>query len=200
MIFKPDGNSAGKRFAAFFFGGAGSSNPHFCFPSAYRNTISKGCIVYYDGTDTAGDGTTTATVLAQAIFREGVKTVAAGASPTALKRGIEKAVEAMRRGAYDFIAKPFNPGHIEVVVRKALERAEQDEKDRRPHADLGIARQEADATAEISVPPKAVMISSGPLRKPRVMAIKLESIRLIKKVKPSSTGTPVAEFLVFSIA
>src|SRR6202521_4153930 len=43
--------------------------------------------------DVAGDGPTTATVLAQAIFREGVKTVAAGASPTALKRGIEKAVE-----------------------------------------------------------------------------------------------------------
>src|SRR5271167_2376636 len=44
--------------------------------------------------DVAGDGTTTATVLAQAIFREGVKTVPARASPTALKRGIEKAVEA----------------------------------------------------------------------------------------------------------
>jgi chaperonin GroEL len=43
--------------------------------------------------DIAGDGTTTATVLAQAIFREGVKTVAAGASPMALKRGIEKSVE-----------------------------------------------------------------------------------------------------------
>jgi chaperonin GroEL len=43
--------------------------------------------------DTAGDGTTTATVLAQAIFREGVKAVAAGANPMALKRGIEKAVE-----------------------------------------------------------------------------------------------------------
>src|SRR5216117_352179 len=43
--------------------------------------------------DVAGDGTTTATVLAQAIFREGVKTVAAGANPMALKRGIEKAVE-----------------------------------------------------------------------------------------------------------
>ncbi len=43
--------------------------------------------------DVAGDGTTTATVLAQAIFREGVRTVAAGASPTALKRGIEQAVE-----------------------------------------------------------------------------------------------------------
>src|SRR5256712_249721 len=43
--------------------------------------------------DIAGDGTTTATVLAQAIYREGVKTVAAGANPMALKRGIEKAVE-----------------------------------------------------------------------------------------------------------
>jgi chaperonin GroEL len=41
----------------------------------------------------AGDGTTTATVLAQAIFREGVRTVAAGASPMALKRGIDRAVE-----------------------------------------------------------------------------------------------------------
>jgi chaperonin GroEL len=43
--------------------------------------------------DIAGDGTTTATVLAQAIFREGVKTVAAGANPMALKRGIDKSVQ-----------------------------------------------------------------------------------------------------------
>jgi chaperonin GroEL len=43
--------------------------------------------------DVAGDGTTTATILAQAIFREGVKAVAAGANPMALKRGIEKAVD-----------------------------------------------------------------------------------------------------------
>jgi chaperonin GroEL len=43
--------------------------------------------------DVAGDGTTTATVLAQSIFKEGVKTVAAGANPMALKRGIDKAVE-----------------------------------------------------------------------------------------------------------
>jgi chaperonin GroEL len=42
--------------------------------------------------DVAGDGTTTATILAQAIFREGVKAVAAGANPMALKRGIDKAV------------------------------------------------------------------------------------------------------------
>src|SRR5438874_12400232 len=43
--------------------------------------------------DIAGDGTTTATVLAQAIFREGLKSVTAGANPMSLKRGIDKAVE-----------------------------------------------------------------------------------------------------------
>src|SRR5215472_12729748 len=45
--------------------------------------------------DIAGDGTTTATILAQSIFREGVKAVAAGANPMALKRGIERAVDAV---------------------------------------------------------------------------------------------------------
>src|SRR5246127_182811 len=45
--------------------------------------------------DVAGDGTTTATVLAQAIYREGSKNVTAGANPMALKRGIEKAVVAV---------------------------------------------------------------------------------------------------------
>src|SRR4026208_342380 len=45
--------------------------------------------------DVAGDGTTTATVLAQAIVREGLKNVAAGANPMALKRGIEKTVDAV---------------------------------------------------------------------------------------------------------
>ncbi len=44
--------------------------------------------------DVAGDGTTTATVLAQAIFREGIKSVAAGANPMALKRGVDQAIEA----------------------------------------------------------------------------------------------------------
>ena len=47
--------------------------------------------------DVAGDGTTTATVLAQAIVREGLKNVAAGANPMGLKRGIETAVEPGRR-------------------------------------------------------------------------------------------------------
>src|SRR5213082_1486695 len=45
--------------------------------------------------DVAGDGTTTATVLAQAIYREGARNVTAGANPMAIKRGIEKAVTAM---------------------------------------------------------------------------------------------------------
>src|SRR6266849_3600804 len=45
--------------------------------------------------DIAGDGTTTATVLAQAIFREGLRNVTAGANPMALKRGIEAAVDAV---------------------------------------------------------------------------------------------------------
>src|SRR5512133_4083200 len=45
--------------------------------------------------DLAGDGTTTATVLAQAILREGAKNVAAGANPMGIKRGVEKAVEAV---------------------------------------------------------------------------------------------------------
>nr|CAB65482.1 chaperonin-60 [Thermus thermophilus HB27] len=63
--------------------------------------------------DVAGDGTTTATVLAQAIVREGLKNVAAGANPLALKRGIEKAVEA----AVEKIKAPAIP----VEDRKAIE-------------------------------------------------------------------------------
>jgi len=47
--------------------------------------------------DIAGDGTTTATVLAQAIYREGVKLVAAGRNPMAIKRGVDKAVEAVAK-------------------------------------------------------------------------------------------------------
>jgi chaperonin GroEL len=51
--------------------------------------------------DVAGDGTTTATVLAQALVREGLRNVAAGANPIALKRGIEKAVEAVTAALLD---------------------------------------------------------------------------------------------------
>src|SRR3974390_1076341 len=76
--------------------------------------------------DVAGDGTTTATVLAQAIFREGVKTVAAGANPTALKRGIDKAVSTIvgsrdkdgkftETGALGKLSKPVDEGSVAQV-------------------------------------------------------------------------------------
>ena len=76
--------------------------------------------------DVAGDGTTTATVLAQAIFREGVKTVAAGANPMALKRGIEKAVSVIAgevdrktgergKGELDKFSKPVSGDMIGQV-------------------------------------------------------------------------------------
>src|ERR1700743_3405340 len=57
--------------------------------------------------DIAGDGTTTATILAQAIFREGVKSVAAGANPMAVKRGIDKAVE-IATGEVKKMSKPVS--------------------------------------------------------------------------------------------
>ncbi|MEY2413499.1 MAG: chaperonin GroEL [Acidobacteriaceae bacterium] len=76
--------------------------------------------------DVAGDGTTTATVLAQAIFREGVKTVAAGANPMALKRGIEKAIGVIAgeidkktgergKGELDKLSKPVTGDMIAQV-------------------------------------------------------------------------------------
>ena len=75
--------------------------------------------------DVAGDGTTTATVLAQAIYREGVKTVAAGANPMALKRGIEKAIAVVNgkldkegnrgKGALDEFSKPVTGEMIAQV-------------------------------------------------------------------------------------
>ena len=76
--------------------------------------------------DVAGDGTTTATVLAQSIFREGVKTVAAGANPMALRRGIEKAVAAIigtrdkegkwiEGGALGKLSMPVNEGTVAQV-------------------------------------------------------------------------------------
>ena len=60
--------------------------------------------------DVAGDGTTTATVLAQAIFRDGAKTVAAGADPMAVKRGIELAVRAIC--GHDETGKDDNKKHV----------------------------------------------------------------------------------------
>ncbi len=76
--------------------------------------------------DVAGDGTTTATVLAQAIYREGVKTVAAGANPMAMKRGIEKAINVVcgaidpktgerAKGELDKLSKPVQGDMIAQV-------------------------------------------------------------------------------------
>ena len=75
--------------------------------------------------DVAGDGTTTATVLAQAIYREGVKTVAAGANPMALKRGIEQAINLVagkvnkdgerEKGDLDKLSKPVSGEMIAQV-------------------------------------------------------------------------------------
>src|SRR5512144_867289 len=64
--------------------------------------------------DIAGDGTTTATILAQCIYREGVKSVAAGANPMALKRGIEKAVEIVVEAVKKF-SKPVSGDMIAQV-------------------------------------------------------------------------------------
>src|SRR5690554_1347743 len=55
--------------------------------------------------DVAGDGTTTATLLAQAIIREGLKNVAAGANPMIIKRGIQRAVDAAVEGIKDISQK-----------------------------------------------------------------------------------------------
>src|SRR5499425_753117 len=66
--------------------------------------------------DVAGDGTTTATVLAQAIFREGAKTVAAGANPMAVKRGIELAVRAVC--GYDETQKDGSKKHAKGELDK----------------------------------------------------------------------------------
>src|SRR5262245_51423113 len=73
--------------------------------------------------DMAGDGTTTATVLAQAIIREGSKNVAAGANPMALKRGIEKATDAL----VDEIKKLSRPVSGNMVAQVGIISANSDE-------------------------------------------------------------------------
>jgi len=66
--------------------------------------------------DAAGDGTTTATVLAQAIFTEGLKSVTAGVNPMALKRGIEKAVEAIVANLHDISVETSGKKEIAQVA------------------------------------------------------------------------------------
>src|SRR5512133_2112279 len=66
--------------------------------------------------DVAGDGTTTATVLAQAMIAEGIKNITAGANPLAIRRGIEKGVEAIVEEIRTKIAKPVAGDGIEQVA------------------------------------------------------------------------------------
>ena len=77
--------------------------------------------------DTAGDGTTTATVLAESIFREGMKNVTAGANPMALKRGIEKAVEKVV-DELKRIAKPIDSKDKKQVTQVASIAANNDQE------------------------------------------------------------------------
>jgi chaperonin GroEL len=74
--------------------------------------------------DIAGDGTTTATVLAQAIYAEGVKNVAAGANPISLKKGIERAVEVVVAELTKRISKPVSGDEIEHVASISANDAE----------------------------------------------------------------------------
>ena len=90
--------------------------------------------------DVAGDGTTTATVLAQAIFREGVKTVAAGANPMALKRGIELAVRVVC--GYDEPQKDGSKKHF----KGELEKLSKDVKEGSMIAQVGTISANNDAT------------------------------------------------------
>jgi len=75
--------------------------------------------------DLAGDGTTTATVLAQAIFREGLKSVTAGVNPMSLKRGIDKAVEAVVEDLKK-ISVANNDEEIGKIIADAMEKVGKD--------------------------------------------------------------------------
>lgn len=66
--------------------------------------------------DTAGDGTTTATVLAQAIIQEGIKNITAGANPLAVRKGIEKGVELIVKELKDNISQPVDDEGIKRVA------------------------------------------------------------------------------------
>jgi len=74
--------------------------------------------------DVAGDGTTTATVLAQAMIQEGLRNVTAGTNPQALRRGIEKGVEAIVKEIKEKIATPIKGDEIEKVASISANDAE----------------------------------------------------------------------------
>ena len=92
--------------------------------------------------DVAGDGTTTATILAQAIFREGVKAVTAGANPMAIKRGIDKAVEV----AVEEIKKLSKPVSGDMIAQVGThfrqQRLHHRQHHRRSHEEGGQGRRD----------------------------------------------------------
>ena len=78
-------------------------------PDPFENMGAKLVNVVASKTsDVAGDGTTTATILARAIFREGLRNITSGANPTAVRRGIEKAVEAAVAMLHEKISRPVS--------------------------------------------------------------------------------------------
>jgi chaperonin GroEL len=79
-------------------------------PDPFENMGAKLVNVVASKTsDVAGDGTTTATILARALYREGLRNITSGASPTAVRRGIEKAVEAAVEELHTKVAQPIEP-------------------------------------------------------------------------------------------
>src|SRR5262245_48274257 len=78
-------------------------------PDPFENMGAKLVNVVASKTsDVAGDGTTTATILARAIYREGLRTITVGANPTAVRRGIEKAVEAAVEELHGKLSRPVS--------------------------------------------------------------------------------------------
>ena len=94
-------------------------------PDPFENMGAKLVNVVASKTsDVAGDGTTTATILARAIYREGLRSITSGANPTAVRRGIEKAVEAA----------------VDELTRQDLAAGLQEGRDRPGRHDLGQQR------------------------------------------------------------
>ena len=78
-------------------------------PDPFENMGAKLVNVVASKTsDVAGDGTTTATILARTIYREGLRNVTSGANPTAVRRGIEKAVEVAVNELHDKLSRPVS--------------------------------------------------------------------------------------------
>ena len=121
--------------------------------------------------DIAGDGTTTATVLAQAIFREGVKNVAAGANPMEVKRGIEQAVEAI------------------TEELKKLSQAGQGQHDRPGRHHLGEQRSRPSARSSPKRWKRSAKTASSPSKRPRRSRPRSTSSRACSSIAAISRRT-----------